>query len=67
VWSWAGATCLGESGRPLLPVMKKMYAATQDAGNNTASAYLNHLLERNIALLEGREAALVYPTFAVGK
>ena len=58
---------LGEAGRPLLPVMKKMYAATQDAGNNTGPAYLNRLLERNIALLEGREPALVYPTFGVGK
>jgi hypothetical protein len=31
---------------------------------NTAPAYLNRLLERNIALLEGRELALVYPKFA---
>jgi arylsulfatase A-like enzyme len=52
---------LGEAGRPLLPSMKKMYAATQDAANNTAPAYLNRLMERNIALLEGREPALVYP------
>ena len=51
---------LGEAGRPLLPVMRKMYAATQDAANNTAPAYLNRLLERNIALLEGREPPLVY-------
>ena len=33
----------------------------QDAANNTAPAYLNRILERNIALLEGREPALVYP------
>ena len=52
---------LGETGRPLLPVMKQMYAATHDAAINTAPAYLNRLLERNIALLEGREPALVYP------
>lgn len=58
---------LGEAGRPLLPVMKQRYAATQDAGNNTGPAYLNRLLERNIALLEGREPALVYPTFGGGK
>jgi arylsulfatase A-like enzyme len=58
---------LGEAGRPLLPVMKQRYAATQDAGNNTGPAYLNRLLERNIALLEGREPALVYPTFVSGK
>ena len=58
---------LGEAGRPLLPVMKKMYAATQGAANDTAPAYLNRLLERNIALLEGREPALVYPKFASGK
>jgi hypothetical protein len=58
---------LGEAGRPLLPVMKKMHAATQDPANNTGPAYLNRLLERNIALLEGREPALVYPKFASGK
>ena len=58
---------LGESGRPLLPVMKTMYAATQDAAINTAPAYLNRLLERNIALLEGREPALVYPRFEGGR
>ena len=52
---------LGEGGRPLLPVMRRMYTATQDAANNTAPAYLNRILERNIALLEGREPALVYP------
>jgi arylsulfatase A-like enzyme len=52
---------LGEAGRPLLPVMRKMHAATQGASNNTAPAYLNRILERNIALLEGREPALVYP------
>ncbi len=58
---------LGEVGRPLLPVMKTRYAATQDAGNNTAPAYLHRILERNIALLEGRERALVYPKPAAGK
>ena len=52
---------LGEGGRPLLPVMKKMHTATADAENNTAPAYLNRIMERNIALLEGREPALVYP------
>ncbi len=52
---------LGEAGRPLLPVMKKLYAATQEEANNTAPAYLHRILERNVALLEGREAALVYP------
>ncbi len=58
---------MGEAGRPLLPVMKRMYAATQDAANNTAPAYLHRVLERNIALLEGREPALVYPKFEGGK
>jgi hypothetical protein len=38
-----------------------MYVATQDAANNTAPAYLHRILERDIALLEGREPALVYP------
>jgi hypothetical protein len=58
---------LGEAGRPLLPVMKKMCAATQDAAINSAPYYLNRLLERNIALLEGREPALVYPMFEKGR
>jgi hypothetical protein len=54
---------LGEAGRPLLPLMEKMYGATQDAANNTAPGYLHRILERNIDLLENREPALVYPTF----
>ena len=58
---------LGEAGRPLLPVMKKSYAATANAAGNTASAYTNRVLERNIALLEGREPALVYPKFETGQ
>ncbi len=52
---------LGETGRPLLPLMKKTYADTQDDTRNTAPAYLHRILERNIALLEGREPPLVYP------
>jgi hypothetical protein len=47
--------------------MEKMYGATQDAANNSAAAYLHRILERNIDLLEGREPALVYPTFEGGK
>jgi hypothetical protein len=58
---------LGEPGRPLLLVMKKICIATQDAAINTAPYYLNRLLERNIALLEGREPALVYPKSEGGK
>src|ERR1035437_4245146 len=58
---------LGEAGRPLLPGLKQRHAATPDAGSNTGPAYLNRLLERNLALLEGREPALVYPKFASGK
>ena len=58
---------LGEGGRPLLPLMKKTYADTQDDARNTAPAYLHRILERNIALLEGREPTLVYPTFQGGK
>ena len=54
---------MGEGGRPLLPVMKKVYGATGDDSSNTAPAYLHRILERNVALLEGREAALVYPRF----
>lgn len=58
---------LGETGRPLLPVMQKMHAATRDSVLNTAPYYLNRLLERNLALLEGREPALVYPKLANGE
>jgi arylsulfatase A-like enzyme len=58
---------LGEAGRPLLPVMKARYTATEAASNNTAAAYLHRILERNIALLEGREPALVYPKPEAGK
>jgi hypothetical protein len=58
---------LGEAGRPLLPVMKQLQAATADASNNTAPAYLNRILQRNLALLEGREPALVYPKFESGR
>ena len=58
---------LGEAGRPLLPAMKRMHAATQGAAINTAPAYLNRLLEQNIALLERREPPLVYPKFMAGK
>ncbi len=54
---------LGEAGRPLLPLMKKLYAATENAARNSPSAYLRRNLEQNIALLEGREPALVYPKF----
>jgi len=52
---------LGEDGRPLLPTMKKMLAATHDEFKNTPGAYLRRNLVRNIALLEGREPDLVYP------
>ncbi len=52
---------LGEAGRPLLPVMKKLYAATVDETKNSPAAYLHRNLQRNIALLEGRQPALVYP------
>ena len=58
---------LGEQGRPLLPVMKKMQAATADAENITAPGYLYRIMERNIALLEGREPALVYPKFSLSQ
>jgi hypothetical protein len=58
---------LGEAGRPLLPVMKKTGAATKGAAINTAPYYLNRLLERNIAMLEGGEPALVYPRFEARK
>jgi arylsulfatase A-like enzyme len=58
---------LGQGGRPLLPVMKRLHAETRDDARNSAPNFLNRVLERNIALLEGREPALVYPTFSAAK
>jgi hypothetical protein len=56
---------LGERARPALPAMKQLLATLpKEAGANSPRAYPQRILERIIAVLEGREKALVYPTFA---
>jgi arylsulfatase A-like enzyme len=54
----------GERARPSLEAMKKYYASlAKDADAKSATAYQIRMLERSIAVLEGREKALVYPSF----
>jgi arylsulfatase A-like enzyme len=56
---------LGEHARPSLPAIKELLASLpKEAGANSPRAYPQRILERIIAVLEGREKALVYPTFA---
>lgn len=55
---------LGERARPAMPLFKQLLAARPKNGAaNSAHAYLQRILERIVAVLEGREQALVYPTF----
>lgn len=54
----------GERARPELAAMKKVYQSLpQDAAPNSGASYQGRMLERTIAVLEGREKALVYPSF----
>ena len=53
---------MGEQARPLLPVMeKRLKKLPSGKGANSAAAYQQRILERIIAVLQGREKALVYP------
>jgi arylsulfatase A-like enzyme len=53
---------IGEQARPLLPVLQqRLKALPSGKGANSASAYQQRILERIIAVLQGREKALVYP------
>ena len=55
---------LGESARPCLPVLKQLLAKTEGGDANGAGGYLNRMLDRITAVLEGNAAALVYPETA---
>ncbi len=53
---------MGEQARPLLSVMeKRLKKLPSGKGANSAAAYQQRILERIIAVLQGREKALVYP------
>jgi HEAT repeat protein len=55
---------LGERARPLLPMIKQLLASQQKkADSNSSRAYSQRIMERIVAVLEGREQALVYPIF----
>jgi hypothetical protein len=60
---------LGEVARPALPALKQSLAVVpkgkgkgKGKGQSTEGQYPKRILERVIAVLEGREQALVYPT-----
>jgi hypothetical protein len=54
----------GERARPALETMRKVYQSLpKDADAKSAQAYQLRMLERSIAVLEGREKAMVYPEF----
>ncbi len=56
---------LGERARPSLPMLKALLASnSQEADVNSLRADGQPILQRIIAVLEGREQALVYPNFA---
>jgi arylsulfatase A-like enzyme len=56
---------LGERARPSLPMIKQLLASAQKEGDgNSSRAYSQRIIERIVAVLEGREQALVYPIFA---
>lgn len=53
---------LGERARPSLPMIKQLLASPQKEGDaNSSRAYSQRIMERIVAVLEGREQALVYP------
>ena len=56
---------LDERARPSLPMIKQLLASPQKEGDaNSSRAYSQRIMERIVAVLEGREQALVYPIFA---
>jgi hypothetical protein len=58
----------GERARPSLEAMKQHLASlSKGADAKSAEAYQMRMLERIIAVLEGREKALVYPTFTAAR
>jgi HEAT repeat protein len=53
---------LGEQARPALPVMREVLARVQDVqGASNPLQYQARILERAIAVLDGKASALVYP------
>lgn len=55
---------LGESARPALPVMARVLADGSSASTGGMEQYLKRILERAIAVLEGKSPAMVYPAIA---
>jgi HEAT repeat protein len=57
---------LGERARPTLPAIKQVLSVdSKENDANSSRAYLQRILERIAAVLEGREQALVYPNFTM--
>jgi arylsulfatase A-like enzyme len=53
---------LGERARPALPLIKQLLTSLQkEADANSPRAYLERIMERIVAVLEGRAQPLVYP------
>ncbi|MFA5191279.1 MAG: sulfatase-like hydrolase/transferase [Verrucomicrobiia bacterium] len=53
---------LGERAQPVLPTLKRLLeAVTKAKGRNAEQRYPKRILERIVAVLEGKESALVYP------
>ncbi|MCX6910214.1 MAG: sulfatase-like hydrolase/transferase [Verrucomicrobia bacterium] len=53
---------LGENARPALPALKQLLEAMpKGKGRGAERQYPKRIMERVVAVLEGREAALVYP------
>lgn len=49
---------LGEAARPVLPAMKRTFAATGSVSRENSFSYLHRSLDRSIAVLEGRASPL---------
>jgi len=56
---------LGERARPALPVLKQLLeTVTKGKGRRADGQYPKRILERVVAVLEGKEPALVYPNLS---
>ena len=56
---------IGEQARPLMPVLRELREATKSSEENLSArdySYLLDMVEKSLALLEGKAEALVYPT-----
>ena len=55
---------LGESARPVLPALREMLQRVAgEEGGKSAFQYQRRILDRIIAVLDGKELPLVYPVF----